>query len=205
MDLTIPVIQFFEYDTAEVASPVGTRNIPGGSFAFKQLLALGCQNSDPNNPGGTSGILTFDNLRINATNPVSETPSKVAAITVRTATSGTAISNMRLYLRDDSALRASIDRGRDPILIQMSASGEWLPNPLFPSGAGDPVTILIPTNPNVKRQDGTPALLANDDLNASQFIYLRMFIPVDTALGTFGVCGSGLLTFGFSFDYYFIP
>jgi len=48
---SFPIIRVFEWDTSEIASPVGQRHLAGGSFAFKQIVSSGCSTSDPNNPG----------------------------------------------------------------------------------------------------------------------------------------------------------
>lgn len=200
--VNIPIIRFFEWDTAEVANPSGRRNIPGG-FGFKQIIASGCQTADPKLPASTSGTLLFDGTRFNLTGgAISHQASKVAAVTVNLGSSGVAISEMKLFLRDDSGLRASMDQGLDPAIIQMEASGTWFPGITLPSGAVAQVPTSVPDSPNLKRQDGTLALLGEDDQNSSQYAYMNVVIPLGHPLGEYGVCGSGAIRFGLMFSYF---
>ena len=73
---------------------------------------------------------------------------------------------------------------------------------LLPSGAGTRLTRAVPSLPNINRQDGGNALLGEDDLNSSEFVYMNLVIPFNFPIGTFGICGSGNLRFGFSFNYW---
>jgi hypothetical protein len=201
---SIPIIRFFEWDTAELASPIGQRNIIGGAFAFKQVIASGCQTWDPMNPTTTSGTLTFADVKFNLVGGdlPSHKESKVTAMTINLGSSGVAISDLKLYLTEDSGLLASKDVGLDPAFIQIATSGSWLPNPPFPSGLGTRLTTTIPSSPNVKRQDGNNALVAEDDLNSSEFIYMNVVVPLGHPLGTFGICGSGNIRMALMFDYW---
>jgi len=200
-----PVIRVFEWDTAEVASPVGTRNLPGGSFAFKQIVSSGCATVDPSNPGTTSGTLVFQDTKFDLSNlPLpSHLASKVTAITFNLAASGTAISDLKLFVVDDSAFQGSADEGLDRAFIQASPSGgNWLPLVEMPSGSVSRLPLIVPTVPNVLRQDGGNALVGEDDQNSSEFVYLNIVIPLGTPLGTFGVCGSGILRLALVFNYW---
>jgi len=200
-----PVIRVFEWDTTEIASPVGNRNLPGGSFAFKKIVASGCATANPNFPGTTSGTLLFENVRFDLTNPPlpSHVASRVTAITFNLAASGTAISDLRLYLVTDSAFQAGQDQGLDRGFIQYAPSGSlWLPNLVLASGAVARLPLTVPVAPNVRRQDGGNALIGQDDGNSSEFIYMNIVVPLGTPLGPFGVCGSGLLRLGLVFNYW---
>jgi len=110
-----PFIRVFSWDTDEIASPVGNRTTPGGAFAFKNIVSSGCSTADGNSPATTSGVLMFEETRFDLTNtPLpSHLESKVAAITFNVATSGTAISDLRLFVSDDSAFQGSADEGLD--------------------------------------------------------------------------------------------
>ena len=200
-----PSIRVFEWNTAEMASPVGTRTLPGGSFAFKQIVSSGCSTADPSSPGSTSGTLIFQETKFDLTDlPLpSHLESKVTAITFNLAASGTAISDMKLFVRDDSAFQGSSDEGLDRAFIQYSPSGSnWLSPVLMPSGSVDRLPLIVPTEPNVLRQDGGNALAGEDDPNSSEFVYLNLVLPLGTPLGTYGVCGSGILRLALVFNYW---
>lgn len=199
MALTPPIVDFFQFNTSEIADPSGTRHISGGSFAFQQRLSTGCRKSTGNT---SSGTLVFENLIFDATAPRSHLESKVTALVIRTATSGVALSNLRLFLGTATALNYPIDRGLDPAFIQIAPSGSWQPNSLLPSGAGTRLTAIPGFLPNVKRQDGENALIANDDANVSQYIYMNLVIPYGGAFGQFGACGSGQLQIKLLFDFF---
>lgn len=198
-----PIIHIYSFDTAEVASPIGNRHVPGGSFAFRRRISLGCSTFDPGNPGDSSGVLQFEDIKFNVATPSSDTVSKVAAILFRTASFDTAVANMRLYVVDNSALLAGVgDTGTEPARLQFATSGIWQPNPIWPSGIHSELPTSIPSSANVLRQDGAHVLLGTNDFNVSQFVYMNIVAPLGFPLGGFGVCGSGLLRLGLVFDYY---
>lgn len=197
-----PIWKFHEYDTDELSSPIGVRHIEGAGFAFVQVLSLGCQTyTGP----GTSGTLDFGPIEFNFAEPVSHIESDVKAIVARIATSGFVVDNMRLYLTDDTGLRVARDAGRDSAFIQMTTSGIWQPGALLPSGVGTRLTTTIPTAPNVFRQDGASRIDRNDDHDVSQFLYMNLVAPLGMPLGSFGVCGSGLIRLALSYDFYEAP
>ncbi len=202
---SFPIVRCFEFNTAEIASPVGSRTTPGGSFAFKQIVASGCSMANPNFPATTSGTLIFEDVKFDLSNPPvpSHVASKVTAITFNLAASGTAISDLRLYLVDDSAFQASQDQGLDRAFMQYAPSGSlWLPNITLPSGSVQRIPRTVPASPNVFRQDGSQGLVGQDDSNSSEFVYLNIVVPLGTPLGAFGVCGSGILRLGLVFNYW---
>lgn len=205
MSTISPLIRIFAWDVAEIASPVGSRTLPGGSFAFKYMVASGCQTADPMNPGSTSGILFFEGTKFDLTGPTlpPHLTSKPACITVNIANSGVGVSDMRLYLVDDSALRVGIWNNAGSGIVQIQSSGNnWAYNLTMPSGSAPRLTTAIPSFPNIRRQDGAAGLAGQDDLNSSEFVYLNLIIPIGFPLGNFGVCGSGLLRFGLVFNYW---
>jgi hypothetical protein len=194
-----PIVRFFEWDTAEIADPVGTRHLEGGSFAFKQRVARGCFTYSG---VGTSGTLQFEGTSFDVASQPSHIESKVTAVSISLGTSGVAISNMRVYLKDDSGLLASKDQGLDPAIIQYTASGIWQPNAVLPSGIAPKLSTVIPVNPNLSRHDGFAGLEGQDDVNASQYAYMNVLIPFGAPLGTYGICGSGRISIGLTFDYF---
>lgn len=198
-----PVIRIFEWDIDEPSSPVGIRNIAGG-VGFVQMVASGCTTSSSSAPATTSGTLIFKGTKFNITDGIgpSHLASKVTALTVNLGSSGTAISDMRVFLRDDSALLPSTWEGLDPAIVQGVASGVWVYKAVLASGAAPQITTAVPAFPNLFRQDGTPGLLTQDDQNSSQFLYMNIVIPNGFPLGSYGICGSGSLRFGLMFSYF---
>mgnify|MGYP000010221408 CR=1 FL=1 len=205
MSTISPLIRVFAWDVAEIASPVGSRTVPGGSFAFKHMVSSGCMTADPLNPATTSGVLLFEGTKFDLTNlpPPPHLASKPACLTFNLANSGVAVSDLSLFLINDSALRAGVWSGAGSGIVQIMQGGSsWLYNLSMPSGSSPVLTTSIPSIPNVRRQDGTAALAAQDDLNSSEFVYLNLILPIGFPLGSFGVCGSGLLRFGLVFNYW---
>ncbi len=87
--------------------------------------------------------------------------------------------------------------------MQYSPSGgNWLSPVVMPSGSVNPIPLTVPSVPNVRRQDGSPGLVGEDDQNSSEFVYLNLVIPLGTPLGTYGVCGSGILRLALVFNYW---
>lgn len=200
-----PIIRAFAWNVAEIASPVGTLNIPGGAFAFKYIVASGCSKADSNFPATTSGTLMFEDTQFDLSQGSlpSHLASKPIAITFNLAASGTAISDLRLFLTDDSVFQACRDRGLDSGFVQFAPSGSnWRYNLTMPSGIFQRLSTTLPTYQNIHRQDGDNGLLFQDAQNSSEFVYLNVILPLGTPLGTFGVCGSGLLRFGLVFNYW---
>lgn len=205
MSTISPLIRVFAWDVAELASPVGSRTTPGGAFAFKYMVASGCQTADPMNPGTSSGTLIFEGTKFDLTSLpfLSHVASKPACLTFNIANSGVGVSDMGLFLIDDSALRPGIWNNVGQAFVQYAPSGSlWRPNLLMPSGHYPRLTTTIPSLQNVRRQDGIPGLVGQDDLNSSEFVYLNLVLPLGFPFGGFGVCGSGMLRFGLVFNYY---
>ena len=209
--INYPFVQAYEFDISEVADPTGTRHTPGGSFAFNQILASGCSVADPNFPATTSGYLIFENVRFNSNDIPTHIESKVAAIIykiVSPSTTGSFISNMRLYIAEDSALLAGVNLdANEPARIQFTNSGIWQPNALLPSGQGTFLTTTVPSVANFKRQDGFHGLEGDADNQVSEYLYMNLLVPAGFPLGSFGngefnSCGSGTLRIGMVFDYY---
>ena len=198
-----PVVRIFEWDVDEPSSPVGVRNI-AGSVGFVQMVGSGCTVADPMAPATTSGTLIFKGTKFDISDGIgpSHLASKVAALTVNLGSSGTAIADMRIFLRDDSALLPSTWEGLDPAIIQGVVSGVWIFKAVLASGAAPQITTTVPVLPNLFRQDGGNALLAQDDQNSSQFLYTNIVIPNGFPLGAFGICGSGSLRWGLMFTYF---
>ncbi len=200
---SIPVIRIFEWDVDEPFSPVGVRNIAGG-VGFVKMVASGCTTADPMSPANSSGTLIFKGTKFNITDSIgpSHLASKVTALTINLGSSGTALSDMRLFIKDDSALLPSTWEGLDPAIVQMTTSGEWMFQFALPSGSAPQLTTTIPVLPTIMRQDNTAGLVAQDDQNSSEFIYMNLIIPNGFPLGSYGVCGSGALRFGLMFSYF---
>lgn len=205
MSTISPLVRVFAWDVSEIASPVGNRTSPGGSFAFKYMVASGCMTADPLNPATTSGTLLFEGTKFDLTSlPVpSHLASKPACLTFNIANSGVGVSDMRLFLIDDSALKPGIWNHVGSGFVQIRQGGNaWLFGLTMPSGSSPALTTAIPSYANVRRQDGAPGLAGQDDLNSSEFVYLNLILPLGFPLGGFGVCGSGLLRFGMIFSYW---
>lgn len=200
-----PAIRVFQWDTTELASPVGNRTVPGGEFAFVRIVSSGCSTSNINSPATTSGVLEFPGVVYDLTEPTfpSEVASTPVAITFNLAASGTAISDMKLYLSDDSAFQASSDVGLDRAFMQFAPSGSlWRGGLTLPSGSVARIPTNVPQEQNIFRQDGANALVGQDDQNSSEFIYLNVVVPLGTPFGEYGVCGSGLLRLSLIFNYW---
>lgn len=200
-----PLVRVFAWDVDEIASPVGSRSTPGGSFAFMYMVASGCSHADPMSPGTTSGALVFESVRYDLTinPPAPHITSKPACITFNLANSGVGISDLRLFLIDDSALRPGLWNGAGLGFVQYAPSGNlWRYNLSMPSGHYPILRTTIPTEPNVFRQDHTAGLAGQGDDNSSEFVYLNLILPYGFPLGSFGVCSSGLLRFGLTFNFW---
>lgn len=200
MAFIFPDIHVYQFDTSEISDPSGSRHIEGGSFAFVQRVGLNCSiYSGP----GTSGTLDFGPIRIDPNNYPDYVNTEVIALVFRVATSGTGVSNMRLYLTDRTALTLPAAYvGRPPGFVQIASSGIWQPNSVLPSGAGTTLGVTVPSIHNIKRQDGKTYMAASEDQDVSEYVYMNVVLPNSFPLGAFGVCGSGLLRFGLVFDYF---
>ncbi len=195
-----PIIEIFEYDVTESATPIGSRHIEGGAFSFVQRVSLGCQQYTGL---GTSGTLVFQDVKFNPNVPISHINSRVAALVLRMATSGARLSDMKVFLSQGSALSGSRDVGLDPAIIQYAVSGIWQPNPIWTSGITSRLPSVVPSTPNLFRQDGDNKIDGNNDVDVSQFMYMNLVVPFGYPLGIYGICGSGLLRIGIVYDYSF--
>jgi hypothetical protein len=199
MILPFPDIHIYQFDTGEVADPSGTRNIEGGSFAFVRRVGLNCSTYSGS---GTSGTMQFETIVADAVTPASHHISPVSALLFRLNASGVGISNMTLYLVDQTGLTLpAAYYGLPSAFIQMTASGIWQPNCTLPSGAGTRLSTVVPSQ-NIYRQDGKLYLAGEQDKDVSQWVYLNVVIPHGFPNGDFGACGSGQVRFAFAFDYW---
>jgi hypothetical protein len=201
--VTHPFFKIFEWDTAELSNPSGFRHLVGGTFAFRSVISEGCSEYSPNNAANSSGILNFQNTKFDLSDAVpSHLESKVSALTLHLMTSGIAVGNIRMFLVNDSGLRATESVGQDPAFIQFTTSGIWQPNGVLPSGVGTRLSTTVPEFASVRRQDGYGLIRGENDRNASEFIYMNVVIPWGHPLGTYGACGSGVIKVAFTFDYH---
>jgi hypothetical protein len=196
MPLTVPIpsIQFSSWKNTELADPVGTRHLVSGAFAYDKLLGLGCSNA-----------MAFANLKLNLLDNSPFIGSTVAVVNLCVPNFGTlqasglsAVYNMRLWLPSGSGTVIN----RTGISLQFQTSGVWVPNLSFPSGFGQTFLTTLPTQLNVRRIDGRYELLSYNDQNVSEWIYMRLFVDSNFPVGTYGICGSGLLRPRLTFDFY---
>jgi len=196
MPLTVPIptIRFSSWNNAELADPVGTRHLVSGAFAYDKELGLSCSNA-----------MAFNNLKLSLVNNDVSVGSKVAVVNISVPNFGTlqasglsAVYNMRLWLPSGSGTAIGLPGAS----LQFVTSGVWVPNMSFPSGFGQAFLSTLPTQFNVRRIDGRAELVSFNDQNVSEWIYMRLFLDANFPVGTYGVCGSGLLRPRLTFDFY---
>ena len=189
-----PVIQFSTWDNSELADPAGARHLVSGSFAYDKLVGLGCGLS-----------MAFNNLQLDAGVSEPFVGSDVAVMNISVSNMGelqasglSAVYNMKLWIPAGSG--SIIDTPGSH--LEFFTSGLWVPNVDFPSGHGQSFLRTLPTQFNVRQHDGRAELTSYSDEETSDYIYMRMFLDSDFPLGTFGVCGSGILRPRLTFDFY---
>ncbi len=197
--MTDPLFKAFEWNIDEFSDPSGQRHIENATFAFKQILASGCSGSVLLD-GSTSGTLTFDGVTFENNNGFpSEVVSKTSVFNINNVVSGLVINNMKVYNNINTVNQFS---NGEPVLLQYVTSGVWLPGLTMGSGSFSLMPTSVPDNQNLFRQDGNASLVAVNDDNVSQYIYMSLVVPFGHSLGLFGVCGSGLLQVSVIFDYF---
>jgi len=180
-----PSTQFLAFNVSESASPLGSRNIPGGSFAFRQIVGPHILNP-----------LEFRNVIFDFATPNNISglyQSTTECIIFRQTNDRFNISNMRFFMPSGTALTPS---GH----IEYATSGAWIYNAHIPSGYGAPVPTALPSTPNLRRCDGLGYLDGSDDIHVSQFIYMTITVPSGYSLGKYGYGGIGTLSFKLTFD-----
>jgi hypothetical protein len=194
VDVPYPQIRFASWDNSETANPLGTRHIVSGAFAFDRVVSTGVGNA-----------LGLSNMRLNLGAGDPYASSNVAVVNICVPNFGTlqasglsTVTNMRLWIPSGSG--AILDLAGSH--LQFQPSGAWLPNLTFPSGAGQPFLRTEPTQFNVRRIDGSPAITSFNDNNVSEWIYIRMFLDASFPVGSYGVGGSGLLRPRLTYDFY---
>lgn len=196
MPLTVPIpeIRFSSWNNSELADPVGTRHLVSGAFAYDKLLGLGCSNA-----------MAFNGLILSLANNDPFVGSDVAVVNVCVSNFGTlqasglsAVYNMKLWIPSSSGTAISLPGAS----LQFITSGVWVPNLSFPSGFGQTFLSTLPTQFNLRRIDGRAELLSLNDANVSEWVYMRLFLDINFPVGTYGICGSGLLRPRLTFDFY---
>ena len=181
-----PNLIWYQYDTSEIADPSGARD-GTTAFAFQKVVGSGVCVSG----------LSFPTVTLNLSEGYKDGHVSVPTallFRLNSVTDGSGINDFHFYMSENSALN---NDGNEPKpFIQMTNSGIWQPNCVMPSGTGTKLTLNnITTSPNVFRQDGKLFIDGIGDLDASQYIYLNVVVPDRQELGTFGICGSGNLSF----------
>jgi hypothetical protein len=189
-----PEIQISSWDNSEIADPAGTRHLVSGAFAYDKLLGIGCELA-----------LTFNNLQLDAGAAQPFVGSDVAVINFCVPNFGElqasglqAVYNMKLWLPSGSGTILDLPGSH----LEVVMSGVWIPNASFPSGTGAELQRSLPGAHNVFKHDGEAELTSYTDDEVSQYVYMRMFLDEQFPLGTFGVCGSGILRPRLTFDFY---
>jgi hypothetical protein len=189
-----PDIQFSSWRNSELADPVGTRHLVSGAFAYDKLLGRGCENA-----------LTFNNLVLDAASNQPFIGSDVAVVNASVPNLGelqasglSSVYNMRLWLPDGSGTVIDLPGAH----LEFQVINGWVPNLVFPSGAGQEFLSTLPTQFNLRRINGENEITSFNDEHVSEFIYIRLFLDADFPLGDFGVCGSGLIRPRLTFDFY---
>lgn len=189
-----PDIQFSTWDNSELADPIGTRHLVSGAFAYDKLVGLGCGLA-----------MAFNNLTLNAGANEPFAISDVAVVNIAVPNMGTlqssgvsAVYNMKLWIPTGSG--SVIDTPGSH--LEFFTSGVWVANVDFPSGHGQPFLRDLPSQFNVRRQDGNAEIIGYEDTQVSEYIYMRMWLDDRFPVGTYGVCGSGLLRPRLTFDFY---
>lgn len=194
LNVPIPEIRFSAWVNNDLANPIGTRHLVSGAFSYIKPLGLGCGNA-----------MSFNNLTLNLANNDQYASSDVMVVNfcipnfdTLIASGVTTVNNFKLWLPNGSGTAATAP-GVD---LQYYVSSSWLPNLAFPSGFGSSFSSTVPASYNITRIDGGLDLVGYNDSNVSQWIYLRLFVDGRLPVGTYGICGSGLLRPRLTFDFY---
>lgn len=180
-----PDVIFYSWNVSEPMTPVGTRNLVSGAFAFNKIVGLHTDNP-----------LEFRNLILDFTAISGTYQSTVECLTFRQKNNRFNISNMRFWLPSGTALNSS---GH----LEWAASGQWVYNAHIPSGNGATLSSSLPILANVRRQDGLGYIDGSDDTHVSEFIYLVLTVPSGLPLGRYGPNNSnGALAFNMTYDWF---
>jgi hypothetical protein len=190
-----PEIQFSSWRNDELSDPDGTRHLVSGHFAYTKLVGVGCVDS-----------LVFPNLVLNVGENEPFTGSDVVVLNMSVPNFGelqasglNAVYNMKLWIPTGSG---SVLDDLPGVHLEFQTSGVWVPNLSLPSGAGQEFLRDLPSQFNVRRIDGQAELTSFNNDNVSEWIYMRMFVDAQLPVGTYGICGSGVLRPRLTFDFY---
>lgn len=162
------------WDPTDSADPSGARNIESGAHpAYIQVLTV------------ESGLAFGDILQ--------STVSGVKALTIKNATSGTNIDNIRFWNDDRSAFAGIV--GYE---VAEHIDSAWLVNPVLASGSGI-VGKTLDSASTVLRSDGFASISGytvdttsiSGEQEVSQYIYIALQTNSDFTPGTYGPGGFG--------------
>lgn len=184
-DRLYPSTAFYSFNVYEFSSPVGSRNLVSGSFAF--LTEVGPHTTRP---------LEFRNVVLDFDSGISGYyQSLTECVLFRSINTRFNISNMRFWMPSGTAL---IPSGH----IEFHATSEWLYNFGMPSGSYGVVPSSLDSAYLLKKQDGLRYIDEADDVDVSEFIYMKITVPSGYSLGRYGLGGSGTLAFAVTYDWY---
>lgn len=194
VNLPIPNIRFSSWNNAEPVEPLGVRHLVSGSPAYIKEVGIGCNSA-----------LSFNNLRLNvATQSFASSDVAVVNFSIpnfpELISSGVStVNNFRLWMPQGSGTVTDLDG----ISIQYKLYNNWQNSSIvFPSGAGEVFSGIQPTTYNITRIDGSHEITNYNDQNVSQWIYLRAFLDQEFPVGSYGICGSGLIRLRLTYDFY---
>lgn len=194
VNVPFPQIQFSSWNNSELADPIGTRHLPSGAFAYEKLIGIGCGLA-----------MAFNGLVLNAGANQPYASSDVAVINIAVPNMGelqssglNAIYNMKLWIPTGSGTVIETPGAH----LEFFTSGVWVPNVSFPSGHGQQFQSTLPSQFNVRRQNGNAEIEGYEDTQVSEYIYMRLFLDERFPVGTFGICGSGLLRLRLTYDFF---
>ncbi len=181
----VPSLYFYEWDVDDYTPPDGYRNVVSGVSSFAGVV----DNTNAN-------AMVFDRMVVDHTELQPEYSSKVQCVTFINTTGTFAISNMRFWMTDDTALTNSDAN------LEFAISGVWVQGATMPSGYGEVVPTSLPDAQNVRRTDCFPKMKGLLDNDTSEYIYMGMTVPSGTALGQYGAGINGDLQFRVTYDWY---
>lgn len=186
-DRVYPSTQFFAWNVSEFSSPVGTRDLVSGHFAFRQIVGNHVEHP-----------LEFRNVILDFATPSNISglyQSTTECVTFRQTNDRFNLSNLRFWMPSGTALSPS---GH----IEFAVSGQWIYNAHLPSGVGGTIPSGLPTLLNVRRQDGLGYIDGSQDIHVSEFIYMVITVPSGYSLGRYGFQGTGTMAFKMTYDWF---
>lgn len=185
--INFPTVEWVEQDPA--TDPSGSRHLKSGGAGFLKTL-------------GTTAGTELDFGTLNNTNSGVLSDTKLTYARVDSFGDSSGVFNMRFFLNSTSAWGLGTYRFLEFRTLHFQPSTFVVNEGSVDTPTAVPATTnLVGTTQFPEYQFGQPWMSGTIDSDASQYVYLGVFVGTDVPVGTYGGAGAGSFKYRLLYDF----